>query len=79
MIELWMAVLLMIGGPTADEAYLHTISGPPVDAKEKCEKEASANGLRFYYQYKAPQGWKLLGVFCVPLLEAYEIKLGKEI
>jgi hypothetical protein len=78
MIELWIVVILMFGGPTK-APQLHTISGPPMESFELCEDDGLSKGIEIYYKYKAPQNWKLLGVFCVPLLENFKLKLGEEV
>lgn len=74
--ELWIAVLLMFGGPDTSKPMLHTMSGPPVESLHLCERDAKEQGLRIYYRVKAPAGWKLMGAFCAPLLEDYRIDVG---
>tara|TARA_R100001163_G_C4886887_1_gene81682 strand:- start:262 stop:501 length:240 start_codon:yes stop_codon:yes gene_type:complete len=74
--EIWIAVILMFGGPTK-APQLHTISGPPVESFELCRDDALSKGVEIFYKYKAPQNWKLLGVFCSPILEKYRLDLGE--
>tara|TARA_R100001163_G_C5062728_1_gene199861 strand:- start:2328 stop:2573 length:246 start_codon:yes stop_codon:yes gene_type:complete len=76
--ELWVAVILMFGGPDKSSPMIHTMSGPPVETVELCERDAKSQGLKIYYRIKAPAGWKLMGVFCAPLLEDYRIDLKNE-
>ena len=75
--EIWIAVLLLFGGPDKSEPMLHTISGPPMHSIELCRQDVQTKGLEVYYKYKAPAGWKLMGAFCSPLLNAYKIDLGE--
>ena len=50
-----------------------------MESFELCQDDGLSKGIEIYYKYKAPQNWKLLGVFCVPLLENFKLKLGEEV
>ena len=48
--ELWVAVILMFGGPDKSSPMIHTMSGPPVETVELCERDAKSQGLKIYYR-----------------------------
>ena len=74
--ELWVGIILMFGSPESEYANsIHSISSPPFATIQLCQKSLHKEGMEIYFKRLAPQGWVLRSLYCIPLLEDFEIPL----
>ena len=78
--ELWVGIVLMFGSAESQfKNSIHSISSPPFASVKLCQKSLEEQGMEIYFTRFAPQGWVLGNLFCVPLLQDYQIDLGKSV
>ena len=78
--ELYVGIVLMFGSAESQfKNSIHSISSPPFASVKLCQKSLEEQGMEIYFTRFAPQGWVLGNLFCIPLLENYEINLGKSV
>ena len=74
--ELWVGIILMFDSPESQYANsIHSISSPPFATIQLCQKSLRKEGMEIYFKRLAPQGWVLRSLYCIPLLEDFEIDL----
>ena len=78
--ELWVGIVLMFGSAESQfKNSIHSISSPPFASVKLCQKSLEEQGMEIYFTRFAPQGWVLGNLFCIPLLEDYQINLGESV